>query len=95
MKFTKFKLKVNRIGALKDVLFKKFNFQNEIEFKKVNFGYIKEKLILKDINIKIKRGQTIGIIGASGSGKSTLVDLLVGLQKPVMGEILIDGLVDG
>jgi len=71
-----------------------FKFQNEIEFKKVNFGFIKEKLVLNDINFKIKRGQTIGIIGESGSGKSTLVDLLIGLHNPVTGQILIDGLVD-
>ena len=47
---------------------------------------------LKDINLKIKKGQIIGIIGESGSGKSTLVDLIIGLHKPISGKILIDGI---
>ena len=46
------------------------------------------------MNLNIKSGQTIGIIGESGSGKSTFVDLLVGLHKPISGNILIDG-IDG
>jgi len=46
------------------------------------------------LNLNIKPGQTIGIIGESGSGKSTFVDLLVGLHKPVSGNIFIDG-IDG
>ncbi|MDB4255349.1 ABC transporter ATP-binding protein/permease [Flavobacteriaceae bacterium] len=68
-----------------------YNFKNKIEFKKVNFSFKKETPVLKDVNLKISKGQTIGIIGESGSGKSTLVDLLIGLHKPTSGEILIDG----
>lgn len=70
---------------------KKFEFQNEIVLDKVSFGYIPEKPILKNINLKIKRGKIIGIIGESGSGKSTLVDLLIGLHKPTSGNVIIDG----
>jgi ABC-type multidrug transport system fused ATPase/permease subunit len=69
-----------------------FKFMNEIELKKVNFSFENRTPVLKDVNVKISKGQTIGIIGESGSGKSTLVDLLIGLHKPTSGEIIIDGL---
>ena len=69
----------------------KYNFKNEIEFKSVHFIFDKDLEILNGINLKIKKGQTIGFIGESGSGKSTLIDLIIGLQKPTSGEILIDG----
>ncbi len=68
------------------------NFKNDIEFRSVDFGFTKDLSVLKNINLIIKKGQTIGIIGESGSGKSTLVDLLIGLHKPTSGEILIDGI---
>jgi ABC-type multidrug transport system fused ATPase/permease subunit len=68
-----------------------FKFQNEIEFKKVNFSFTHGTPVLIDINLKISKGQIIGIIGESGSGKSTFVDLLIGLHEPTSGEIFIDG----
>lgn len=71
-----------------------FQFQNNIQFSNVDFGYSKKNKILKGVSINIKKGQTIGIIGESGSGKSTFADLLVGLHKPFFGKILIDG-IDG
>ena len=71
-----------------------FKFQNSIQFSNVHFGYNQKNKVLKGLNLNIKPGQTIGIIGESGSGKSTFVDLLVGLHKPVSGNIFIDG-IDG
>lgn len=68
-----------------------FKFKSEIEFRKVNFSFSEKSVVLKNTNLKINKGQTIGIIGESGSGKSTLVDLLIGLHKPTSGEIFIDG----
>jgi len=68
-----------------------FNFQNEINLENIRFSFNEDRVILKDINLKIKKGQTIGIIGESGSGKSTLIDLILGLHKPTSGQILIDG----
>mgnify|MGYP001393623296 CR=1 FL=1 len=73
---------------------KDFNFQNNIEFRNINFGFTSDHKNLKDISFNILKGQTIGIIGESGSGKSTLVDLLIGLHKPDSGEILIDNISD-
>ena len=69
-----------------------FSLQKSIEFKNISFCFNKENEVLKNINLVIKRGQSIGIMGESGSGKSTLVDLLLGLLKPTSGEILIDGI---
>jgi ATP-binding cassette, subfamily B, bacterial MsbA len=65
-------------------------FKNEIEFKNVSFSY-GEGLVLKNLNLKIKKGEKIGLVGLSGSGKSTLVSLLLRLYPVTSGEILIDG----
>ena len=50
-----------------------------------------EKVALKDISLTIEKGETIAIIGGSGSGKSTLLRLMIGLDRPSGGEILIGG----
>lgn len=68
-----------------------FSFKNKIELNKIHFGFMKNKIVLDDINLTIMRGQTVGFIGESGCGKSTLVDLIIGLLKPTSGNILIDG----
>lgn len=68
-----------------------FRFVNNIKFENVCFSYQVDGLeIIRDLNFKINKGETIGIIGTSGSGKSTLVDLIIGLLKPVKGTIYID-----
>ena len=72
----------------------KYTFKNHIEFKNITFGFVEEQSVLENINLKIKKGQTIGFIGESGSGKSTLVDMIIGLHEPISGEILIDGIND-
>ncbi len=61
-----------------------------IEFKNVAFNY-GEKRILQDINLTIRRGQTIALVGESGGGKSTMVNLLERFFDPTEGAILIDG----
>jgi ATP-binding cassette, subfamily B, bacterial MsbA len=61
-----------------------------IEFKGVWYGYNNEP-VLKDINLKILKGQTIAIVGKSGAGKSTLVDLLPRFMDVDKGSIFIDG----
>ena len=69
-----------------------FTFNDAIEFRNVSFGYDNiDRVILDDISMTIKKGQSVGIIGESGAGKTTLVDLLLGLLKPQKGEITIDG----
>ncbi len=73
----------------------KFNTKKyDIEFKNVSYKYAKDSQveIIKNINLKIKSGETIGIIGPTGSGKSTLVDLIPRLYDPTQGAIYIGGL---
>lgn len=62
-----------------------------IELKNVNYGYEKNKNIIKEVNKEIKLGQFICVIGKNGSGKSTLAKLIAGIVKPTSGEVLIEG----
>lgn len=65
----------------------------DIEFKNVDFSYVKDKnkLCLKKINLTIKSGQTIGILGGTGSSKSTLVSLIPRLYDTTSGTVLVGG----
>ena len=70
----------------------RLKFNKEILIKKLSFNYTDEKKqVLKNVNMKIKLGETVGILGPSGSGKSTLIDIFVGLHNPTSGQIIIDG----
>jgi len=72
---------------------RKFNFRKNIIIENVNFKYQNSKtFIFKDLNLVIKNGEKLGIIGESGSGKTTLVNLIVGLLEPTDGKIIIDDL---
>lgn len=65
--------------------------QGDIEFKDVVFSYKGQNFdVLKNINLKIKQGEKVGIIGKIGSGKSTLWKLLMNLYEPTRGSVLID-----
>ncbi len=70
----------------------KIFFNKQIILKNINFNYINKKPVLKNINFTIKKGEKIGFIGKSGSGKSTLIDIIIGLYKPFIGEIMIDNI---
>ena len=62
-----------------------------IRLNNISFNYDNKENILKNLNLEIKKGEVIGISGESGSGKSTLADILMGIQKPTSGQILVDG----
>ncbi len=62
----------------------------KIEFKNVSFKY-KRKWVLRNLNLTIKPGERVGLVGPSGAGKTTLVNLLMRFWDPTRGEILIDG----
>ncbi|MBU3198532.1 ABC transporter ATP-binding protein/permease [Clostridium estertheticum] len=64
---------------------------NIIVMKDITFGYKENRDIIKNINISIKYGETIGLTGKSGGGKSTILKLLIGLYKPQKGNIYIKG----
>ena len=65
-------------------------FKELIRLESVDFSYGND-LVLKDINLEIRRGEVLAIVGSSGSGKSTLVNLLPRFYDPTSGRILIDG----
>lgn len=65
--------------------------KKNIEYKNVCFEYIAGKPVLQDINIKIKKGETIALVGNSGGGKSTFVSLLPRFYDVTSGQIMIDG----
>ena len=70
----------------------KVMFDQSIEVRDITFKYPGTEVeILKNVQLSIKKGQTIGIVGTSGAGKTTLIDILLGLLKPDEGELLIDG----
>lgn len=67
------------------------DFNSTIELKNVCFSY-NQTAILKNINLTIKKGQTIALVGSSGAGKSTLADLIPRFHDVSEGEVLIDGI---
>ena len=71
----------------------KIDFKNEFILKVKNFRHDKfsENYLLKDIKLKIKKNQKIGLVGPSGVGKSTILDFITGLINPEAGEIILDG----
>ena len=62
-----------------------------IELKNVSFSYNGQREVLHDINLTVRKGQTVALVGQSGSGKSTLVDLIPRYHDVSAGQILIDG----
>ena len=66
-------------------------FNENIEFRDVSFEYKDNSLILQNINLEIKKGEFVGIVGLSGVGKTTLVDVLCALLQHKSGSILVDG----
>jgi ATP-binding cassette subfamily B protein len=77
--------------AIEDVADNPYKFTGKLEFKHLSFGYDRDRLILKDINLLVEPYQTVALVGRSGSGKSTLVKLLFRYFQPHQGAIRIDG----
>jgi len=62
----------------------------KIEFQNVNFAYVDEEWVLKDVNFDLKSGETLAIVGSTGSGKSTIINILNRFYETQKGNILID-----
>jgi ATP-binding cassette, subfamily B, bacterial PglK len=66
-------------------------FDEKIELKEVSFKYkLDSKTVIDNINLGVKKGEMIGVIGTTGSGKSTLIDILMGLLTPTIGGLFVD-----
>ncbi len=69
------------------------SFSGDIEFRDVTFGYPgQEVAALRNVSLRIRAGEHVGILGRVGSGKTTLEKLILGLYRPVSGAVLVDGI---
>lgn len=66
--------------------------KGEVIFEHVTFGYNRSEPVLKDINLRVRPGETIAIVGSTGCGKSTLLELIPRLYDPQHGAIYVDGI---
>ena len=84
---------INKESDIKDSpqAISKKSFDHEILLKDVNFSYDDDNPVLKDINLSIKKGERVALVGSSGSGKTTMVNLLPRMYDVSSGEITIDG----
>lgn len=69
----------------------KLDIKGEVEFKQACFGYKSYEPVLDKVDLKVKKGEMIGLVGASGTGKSTMINLIMRLYELDDGELLIDG----
>lgn len=65
--------------------------KGNVSFENVEFGYTKEKILIKDLNIDIKSGQMVALVGPTGAGKTTIINLLMRFYDVNKGSIKIDG----
>ena len=63
----------------------------DVEFKNVTFGYRAYEPVLRDVSLKVKSGEMIGLVGHSGAGKSTMINLILRLYEPDRGSITVGG----
>jgi ATP-binding cassette subfamily B protein len=88
-------LKITENKQIKEVVsgnIRKEKFTGEIEFKNVNFSYIADTPVIKNMSFLLKPGQRVALVGHTGSGKTTIASLLVRFYDIESGEIDIDGL---
>jgi ATP-binding cassette subfamily B protein len=65
--------------------------QGEVQFRDVKFGYKEDAILIENMNIHVKKGQTIAIVGPTGAGKTTLINLLMRFYEVNGGSITVDG----
>jgi ATP-binding cassette subfamily B protein len=68
------------------------NPKGEVRFENVSFGYKEDEILIEEMNIDVKSGQTVAIVGPTGAGKTTLINLLMRFYEINSGKILVDGI---
>ena len=76
---------------LEDLTDNGINLKGDVEFKDVDFSYVKGEQVLHSLSVKVGEGQSVGIVGRTGAGKSSLMNLLFRFYDPDRGEITIGG----
>src|SRR5438445_8375360 len=66
-------------------------FHERVEYRRISFAYGDEAEVLREVDLEVRRGQVVAIVGPSGAGKTTLVDLLPRFYEPTGGALLMDG----
>ena len=66
--------------------------KGDVSLRDVTFGYTEDKIVLKNVSVSAKKGQTVAIVGPTGAGKTTIINLLMRFYDHRKGEILIDGI---
>ena len=66
--------------------------KGDVDIRDVTFGYTEDKVVLTDLSVTAKRGQTVAIVGPTGAGKTTIINLLMRFYDPQKGEIRMDGI---
>ncbi len=84
--------KINKFDELEKIKKsdEKFEYNSALRLENISFEYEKDKPVLKNVNLEIKQGEFVGIIGLSGSGKTTLADIIMGLLPQTGGKIFVD-----
>lgn len=76
----------------KNVSLDEIQFQNELALNNISWKYENSKdYVIKDLTIKIRKGESVAFIGSSGAGKTTLADIILGLLEPQSGKVQVDG----
>ena len=63
--------------------------ENIISVSDLSFGYDRKRKVLENINFQLKKGESVGLVGANGVGKSTLLRILVGLNTGFQGDVMV------
>ncbi|MFM8836762.1 MAG: ABC transporter ATP-binding protein, partial [Actinomycetota bacterium] len=80
------------IKSQDEIVKSQVSFNDRVELRNLTFSYANTPApSLRDVNVVVRKGETVGFIGPSGAGKSTLVDVILGLLPPSSGELLVDG----
>jgi len=87
---TKLDPKKQKLKSYETIVERKKLFDKKIEIKNLSFLYEKNDTVIRNVNLQIKKGEIVALIGKSGTGKSTILNIISGLLNPLEGEVVVD-----